>query len=63
MANDYFDHHVLTVCAIVHAIFNDETQKSEVSWIIFIYYPPEVRRGKYCGLEVFLLQYFPLVKI
>ena len=27
------------------------------------YYPPEVRRGKYWGLGVFLLQYFPLVKI
>ena len=26
-------------------------------------YPPEVRRGKYWGLGVFLLQYFPLVKI
>ena len=24
-----------------------------------IYYPPEVRRGKYWGLGVFLLQYFP----
>ena len=30
---------------------------------IYIYYPPEVRRVKYCGLEVFLLQYFPLVPI
>ena len=28
-----------------------------------IYYQPEVRRGKYWGLGVFLLQYFPLVKI
>ena len=28
-----------------------------------IYYPPEVRREKYWGLGVFLLQYFPLVKI
>ena len=28
-----------------------------------IYYSPEVRRGKYWGLGVFLLQYFPLVKI
>ena len=28
-----------------------------------IYYPPEVRRGKYWGLGVFLLQYFPLVNI
>ena len=27
------------------------------------YYSPEVRRGKYWGLGVFLLQYFPLVKI
>ena len=26
------------------------------------YYPPEVRRGEYRGLGVFLLQYFPLVK-
>ena len=23
------------------------------------YYPPKVRRGKYWGLVVFLLQYFP----
>ena len=28
---------------------------------VCIYYPPEVRRGKYWGLEVFLLQYFPPV--
>ena len=28
-----------------------------------IYYPPEVRRRKYLGLGVFLLQYCPLVKI
>ena len=28
-----------------------------------IYYPSEVKRGEYWGLEVFLLQYFPLVKI
>ena len=28
-----------------------------------LYYPPEVRRGKYWGLGVFLLQYFPLVSI
>ena len=26
-------------------------------------YPPEVRRGDYWGLGVFLLQYFPLVKM
>ena len=31
--------------------------------IRYIYYPPEVRRGEYLGLGVFLLQYFPLVKI
>ena len=31
--------------------------------ICYIYYPPEVRRGEYLGLGVFLLQYFPLVKI
>ena len=30
---------------------------------LFIYYPPEVRGRKYWGLGVFLLQYFPLVKI
>ena len=29
----------------------------------YIYYPPEVRRGEYWGWGVFLLQYFPLVKI
>ena len=28
-----------------------------------VYYPPEVRRGEYWGLDIFLLQYFPLVKI
>ena len=27
------------------------------------YYPSEVRKGKYWGLSVFLLQYSPLVKI
>ena len=26
---------------------------------LLIYYPPEVRRGEYWGLGVFLLQYFP----
>ena len=31
--------------------------------ITLIYYPPEVRRGEYWGLGVFLLQYFPLVKM
>ena len=31
--------------------------------IITLYYPTEVRRGKYLGLGVFQLQYFPLVKI
>ena len=30
---------------------------------IIFYYPPEVRRWEYVGLEVFLLQYFPLVKV
>ena len=29
----------------------------------YIYYPPEVRRGKYWGWGVFLLQYLPLVSI
>ena len=28
----------------------------------YVYYLPEVRRGEYCGLQVFLLQYFPLAK-
>ena len=28
---------------------------------VLFYYQPEVRRGKYWGLGVFLLQYFPLV--
>ena len=31
--------------------------------ILIFYYPPEVRRGEYWWLGVFLLQYFPLVKI
>ena len=31
--------------------------------IIKNYLAPEVRRGKYWGLGVFLLQYFPLVNI
>ena len=29
----------------------------------YVYYTPEVRRGKYWGLGVFPLQYFPIVKI
>ena len=29
---------------------------------LLYYYPLEVRKGKYSGLGVFLLQYFPLVK-
>ena len=35
------------------------------SWSIIqeISYPPEVGRGKYWGLGVFLFQYFPLVNI
>ena len=28
-----------------------------------VYYPPEVRKGKYWELGVFLLQYFPLAKL
>ena len=32
-------------------------------FFLFIYYPPEVRRGEYWRLGVFLLQYFPLVKM
>ena len=28
-----------------------------------IYYPPEVGRGEYLGLGVFLLHYFPFIKI
>ena len=35
---------------------------AEYSLYIF-YYPPEVRRGDYWGLGVFLLQYFPLVNV
>ena len=34
-----------------------------LSGIKKFYYPPEVRSGKYWGLGVFLLQYFPLVTI
>ena len=30
---------------------------------IYIYYPRDVRKGEDWGLGVFLLQYFPLVKI
>ena len=36
---------------------------STVIIIILFYYPLEVRRGKYWGWGVFLLQCFPLVKI
>ena len=36
---------------------------SGVKRISRVYYPPEVRRGKYRGVGVFLLQYFLLVKI
>ena len=34
-----------------------------VTNVQYINYPPEVRRGGYWGLGVFLLQYSPLVKI
>ena len=34
-----------------------------INSVLSVYYPTEVRRGKYWGLGVFLLQYFPLVKI
>ena len=40
-----------------------QTKGSEHSKGRLLYYPPEVRRGKYWGLGVFLLQYFLLVKI
>ena len=33
------------------------------TFTLSIYYPPEVRRGEYWGLGVFLLQYSPLVSI
>ena len=32
---------------------------SNIPGCVNIYYPTEVRRGKYWGLGVFLLQYFP----
>ena len=35
---------------------------SMVTCISWFYYPSEVRRGKYWGLVIFLLQYYPLVK-
>ena len=40
-------------------------EEPRMSWIkgYYIYYPPEVKRGKYWGLGVFLLQYFSLVKL
>ena len=41
----------------------DDWKVAEVGGIKPFYYPPEVRRGKYWGLGVFLLEYFPLVKI
>ena len=37
--------------------------KNSFDILFNIYYPPEVRTGKYRGLGVFLLQFFPLVKI
>ena len=43
--------------------FTTKQVTSSHKYMIKFYYPPEVRRGKYWGLGVFLLQYFPLVKI
>ena len=45
--------------------WSDRTSQRDqlVIRVINIYYPPEVRRGEYWGLGVFLFQYFPLVKI
>ena len=34
----------------------------ELSFLV-IHYPTEMKRGKYLGLGIFLLQYFPLVSI
>ena len=42
-------------------IFCSSYQKCHRS--LNVYYSPEVRRGKYWRLGIFLLQYFPLVKI
>ena len=53
------------MCTLKYSTFQT---RHEAVWMWFaapspFYYPPEVRRGKYQGLGVFLLQYFPLVKI
>ena len=39
------------------------TKCRTVDMIVMFYYPPEVRRGEYLELGVFLLQYFSLVKM
>ena len=39
--------------------WKDGTYPSSYTRIHRYYYPPEVRRGEYWGLGVFLLQYFP----
>ena len=49
----------LLVTIVLHMIIKNTCRSEENQ----IYYPPEVRRGKYWGSGVFLLQYFPLVKI
>ena len=43
--------------------FISHTFTMNLAFFLRIYYSPEVRRGKYWALGVFLLQYFPLVSI
>ena len=48
----------------VGPLWTEKTKKWSMSDAVpFIEEPPEVRRGKYWGLGVFLLQYFSLVKL
>ena len=50
--------HVLWSVITGHCLTCNLTHKKNI-----IYYPPEVRGGRYWRLGVFLLQYFPLFSI
>ena len=49
--------------SLIMPFFHSVSVISLQAQCFFIYYPPEVRRGEYWVVGVFLMPYFPLVKI
>ena len=55
---------VCTVCSFENPVgISEPSCNVKALKEMYVYYPMEVRRGEYWGLGLFLLQYFPLVKV